>query len=198
MDKPTNRAVYDPQLKHPRPRPVPSKPPAAILPVDADLMAKYDVRSARGGRGGQVAAVTSIWQNVAGNPASGPPVALASQVPQQYTAPGGLTPITTKLASQTDRNTPASPLMASSPGVVKSASVPAMMHSTAAVPILSSSASLARPLGGPGVRTRKMTFPASIPESQSDDLLVRRTSQPTQDIAVGQMRLKELIGRYQS
>ncbi|KAG8678063.1 hypothetical protein FRC09_020147, partial [Ceratobasidium sp. 395] len=46
-DTPVTRAVYDPQLKHPRPRPVSSKSPAALLPIDAELLAKYDVRSAR-------------------------------------------------------------------------------------------------------------------------------------------------------
>lgn len=191
------RAIYDPQLKHPRPRPVPSKPPAAILPDDADLLAKYDVRSARGGKGGQVAAVTSIWQHGGSDPASAPNPG-SQPLPKRYTMPAGLGQISTRFDPQTDRTMPGSPLMASSLGVVKSTSVPTMMHTTTAVPVLSSTASLARPPGGPGARARMMTFPASVPESQSDDSLVRRTSQPTEGVAVGQARLKELIERYQS
>lgn len=177
MDKPTSRAVYDPQLKHPRPRPMASKSAAALMPDDTELLAKYDVRSARGGKGGQVTAVTSIWQN-----------AVTRLPPKQAT----------KITSQADQAIPASPLLTSSQGVVKSSSVPTMVYATTAVPVLSSTASLARPLGEPGPRIRQMTFPASIPESQYDDTLVRRTSQPTQGIAVGQARLKELIEKYQS
>jgi hypothetical protein len=190
--------VYDPQLKHPRPRPVSSKPPTALLPNDAELLSKYDVRSARGGRGGQVTAVTSIWQNGTGAPtlAADKPPHMAAK---RYTAPAGLAPLATKLTPQSEGMVPASPLM-SSPGIMKSTSLPAMMHTVQAVPILSSTASLARPAGGPAVRARMMTFAAPIPESQSDDMLVRRTSQSTdhEGVAVGQARLKELIGKYQS
>ena len=193
FEKPVTRAIYDPQLKHPRPRPVPSKPPAAVLPDGADLLAKYDVRSARGGKGGQVAAVASIWQN-GGSDQTSAPNSEPQLLPKRYTMPAGLAQISNRLDSQSDQTS----FMASSPGAAKSASVPAMMHATTAVPILSSTASLSRPPGGPNVRARMMTFPASVPESQSDETLVRRASQPTEGVAVGQARLKELIERYQS
>lgn len=193
-EQPVARAAYDPQLKHPRPRPL-SPNPATLLPNDSELLAKYGVRSARGGRGGQVTAVTSLWQNgtkdTAPTASKAPPTAT-----KRYTAPAGLAPLATKFAPHTEGMTPASPLM-SSPAITKSTSVPAIVHTTQAVPILSSTATLARPMGGQGVRTRMMAF-APIPESQSDDLLIRRTSQSTEGVAVGQAKLKELIGRYQS
>ncbi|KAG8716371.1 hypothetical protein FRC12_020506, partial [Ceratobasidium sp. 428] len=157
------------------------------------LLAKYDVRSARGGKGGQVTAVASIWQN-----AVNPTTEAARPAPKQQATLAGLAPIETRVTSQVDRTIPSSPLMVSSRGIVKSTSVPTVVYPATAVPVLSSSASLARPLGGPGARARQMTFPTSIPESQSDDTLMRRTSQPPRDIAVGQARLKELIGKYQS
>ncbi|KAG8710952.1 hypothetical protein FRC08_016507 [Ceratobasidium sp. 394] len=193
VDKPVARAVYDPQLKHPRPRPVSSKSPAALLPDDAELLAKYDVRSARGGKGGQVATVASIWQNGAGNP-----IPESARPPKQYAAPAGPIPIANLVTPQADQAIPASPILGSSHTVVKSPSAPTMMYPATAVPVLSSTASLARPPGESAVRTRQMTFPASVPESQSDDTLTRRTSQPIQGIAVGQARLRELIGKYQS
>ncbi|QRW04021.1 structural constituent of cell wall [Ceratobasidium sp. AG-Ba] len=182
VDKHATRAVYDPQLKHPRPRPMASKSAAALMPNDTELLAKYDLRSARGGKGGQVTSVAAIWQNVA----AGSP-----------TQPRG--PSTeTKVISQPDRTTPASPLLNGLQTAVKSASVTTMVYPATGAPILSSTTSLARPVGEVGARVRQMAFPSSIPESQSDDVLVRRTSQPAQGVAVGQARLKELIGRYQS
>lgn len=188
------RAVYDPQLKHPRPRPVPSKSATALLPNDTELLAKYDIRSARGGKGGQVAAVASIWQNSTGNPPSGP----AREPPSQLTTAGNQNAIIAKFTPQVDKFIPVSPLVVSSKGIVKSSSVPTAMYPATAVPVLSSTASLSRPIGQPGARTRQTTLPTAIPESHLDDTLVRRTSQPTQGIAVGQARLKELIGKYQS
>ncbi|QRV89819.1 structural constituent of cell wall [Ceratobasidium sp. AG-Ba] len=182
VDKPATRAVYDPQLKHPRPRPMASKSAAALMPNDTELLAKYDLRSARGGKGGQVTSVAAIWQNV------------AAGLPVQQHGPS----TETKVISQPDRTTPASPLLNGLQTAVKSASVTTMVYPATGVPILSSTTSLARPIGEVGARVRQMTFPSSIPESQSDDVLVRRTSQPTQNVAVGQARLKELIGRYQS
>ncbi|KAG8734171.1 hypothetical protein FRC11_010389 [Ceratobasidium sp. 423] len=185
---PVGRATYDPQLKHPRPRPVSAKPPPALLPSDKQLMDKYNVQqSARGGRGGQVTAVTSIWENGKGDQA---PALAPERKPQakRYTAPVGMFGITAKGVS---------PDEGTSPGMIKSTSVPAMMHTSQAVPVLSSAASLARPIGSQSARIRMMPFASSIPESQSDDTLIRKTSQSS-DIPVGQARLKELIGKYQS
>ncbi|CAE6429818.1 unnamed protein product [Rhizoctonia solani] len=186
---PVSRAAYDPQLKHPRPRPVSSKPPPALLPSDKELMDKHNVQqSARGGRGGQVTAVTSIWENGKGDPA---PVPAPEWKPQgkRYTAPMGMFGITAKGISPDERT---------GPGMIKSTSVPAMVHTSQAAPVLSSAASLARPIGSRSARTRMMPFAPSIPESQSDDTLTRKTSQSSDNIPVGQARLKELIGKYQS
>ncbi|KAJ1307612.1 hypothetical protein OPQ81_001707 [Rhizoctonia solani] len=186
---PVGRAAYDPQLKHPRPRPVSSKPPA-LLPSDRELMDKHNVQqSARGGRGGQVTAVTSIWENVKGDPAPAPASERKPQA-KRFTAPVGMFGITARgVVSNEGTN----------PGMIKSTSVPAMVHTSQAVPVLSSTASLARPIGGgQGARTRMMPFAPSLPESQSDDTLIRKTSQSSDNIPVGQARLKELIGKYQS
>ncbi|CAE6379921.1 unnamed protein product [Rhizoctonia solani] len=185
---PVGRAVYDPQLKHPRPRPVSSKPPA-LIPSDKELMDKHNIQqSARGGRGGQVTAVTSIWENGKGDSGAAPVTERKHQA-KRYTAPVGMFGITAKGVS---------PNEGPSPGMIKSTSVPAMVHTGQAVPVLSSTASLARPVGASGTRIRMMPFAPSIPESQSDGVLMRKTSQSSDNIPVGQARLKELIGKYQS
>ncbi|CAE7062322.1 unnamed protein product [Rhizoctonia solani] len=182
---PVSRTSYDPQLRHPRPRPVSSKAPPALLPSDKE-QGKYEVqKSARGGRGGQVTAVTSIWENGKGVPAPAP--ALEWKPQKRFTAPVGMFGITAKGISLDEE-----------PSMTKSTSVPAMVYTSQAVPVLSSAASLARPVGGPGARARMMTFAPSIPESQSDDALMRKTSQSSDNIPVGQARLRELIGKYQS
>ncbi|KAH7341697.1 hypothetical protein B0J17DRAFT_647560 [Rhizoctonia solani] len=186
---PVSRAAYDPQLRHPRPRPVSSKPPPALLPSDKELMDKHNIQqSARGGRGGQVTAVTSIWENGKSGPV---PTPASERKPQakRFTAPVGMFGITAKGVLSNE---------GTSAGMIKSTSVPAMVHTSQAVPVLSSTASLARPIGGPSARTRMIPFAPSIPESQSDDALIRKVSQSSDNIPVGQARLKELIGKYQS
>ncbi|CAE6419601.1 unnamed protein product [Rhizoctonia solani] len=186
---PVGRVAYDPQLKHPRPRPVSSKPPPALLPSDKDLLNKHGIQqSARGGRGGQVTSVTSIWENGKDDLAIAPASEWKPQT-KRYTAPIGMFGITAKGFPSNEEP---------SAGMIKSTSVPAMIHTGQAVPILSSTASLARPIGGPSARARMMPFAPSIPESHSDDALSRQTSQSSDNVPVGQARLRELIGKYQS
>ncbi|CAE6479139.1 unnamed protein product [Rhizoctonia solani] len=186
---PVGRAAYDPQLKHPRPRPVSSKPPPALLPSDKELLNKHNIQqSARGGRGGQVTSVTSIWEHGKDDLV---PVPAAERKPQakRYTAPVGMFGITAKGFLPNEEP---------SAGMIKSTSVPAMVYTHPAVPSLSSTASLARPVGSQSTRARIMPFAPTIPESQSDDALMRKTSQSSDNIPVGQARLRELIGKYQS
>ncbi|CAE6343241.1 unnamed protein product [Rhizoctonia solani] len=184
---PVSRVAYDPQLKHPRPRPVSSRPPA-LMPSDKELIDKHNVQqSARGGRGGQVTTVTSIWESGKDDSTAAPAPERKHQA-KRYTAPVGMFGITAKGLSPNEGAT----------GMIKSTSVPAMVNTGQAVPVLSSTASLARPVGASGTRIRMVPFAPSIPESQSDDILMRKTSQSSDNVPVGQARLKELIGKYQS
>lgn len=131
-------------------------------------------------------AVTSIWENGDSVPATSP----ASEwkpLAKRSVAPVGMFSITAKGISSNEDP---------SPGMIKSTSAPVMVYTNQAVPVLSSTASLARPIGS-GARARMMTFAPPILESQSDDALIRKTSQSSDNIPVGQARLRELIGKYQ-
>ncbi|KAG6828962.1 hypothetical protein H0H92_006144 [Tricholoma furcatifolium] len=139
-----------------------------------DSEAKYDVRSARGGRGGRVTAITSIWpgggvpekpQTTASAVSGSKPVRsrVADPIVKDALANGNLvdsTPVTPKALPRVSTKafvTPSAPvnpnlepksqdLPVKNPRtLVKSPSVPAIVSSSHAVPTISSTASLARP-----------------------------------------------------
>ncbi|KAJ6611168.1 hypothetical protein B0H10DRAFT_2224391 [Mycena sp. CBHHK59/15] len=161
---------------------VPSPRLPIFPPPRIDPEVKYDIRSARGGRGGKVTAVASIW-------ASG---ALADQSKDKDALPAKAATAADFLRSKpaAARPSPKSPLASKSPKdvtstataevpdkrprpppVIKSASLPAMISSSHATPTLSSTASLARPAAPPNKPRAPPRVPPTIAETASEVVL---------------------------
>lgn len=226
---------------------------AVYPPRSLDPEVKYDVRSARGGRGGIVTSVASLWASATQTPqqeAPKPPVVAVkpqrkptklieqwtataapaapksepskSPAPQADSRPRALRPLA-KTAASSPSITPTPPAVdatsASGGGMparrarmVKSASVPAVVSSSLATPMISSTASLARPAPAPAERHKmNVKLPPTISEdapraaphataspstSTSGSTPVVAKS-PKVELAFGQARLRELIKRYQ-
>ncbi|KAH9916493.1 hypothetical protein B0H21DRAFT_307391, partial [Amylocystis lapponica] len=195
----------------------------------------YDIRSARGGRGGKVASVAAIWasatQQAAATKPTPAPVKHASATPAKAgmfkeshvkleppiarkTIPS-LDPPTkpprpatrpklishTPQASPDSKPTPGADVMAKRARMNKSSSVPAAISSSLATPMLSSTASLARP--SPPLNERhkmNIKLPPTISEGET---VAEAKSAPAKapvtkgELAFGQARLRELIKRYQ-
>ncbi|KAF7307787.1 Arrestin-N domain-containing protein [Mycena kentingensis (nom. inval.)] len=245
----TVKAKLPPQSVHtdrkvspPSSRPAPDKLPAVmgnaalpekspgLAPLDPEV--KYDIRSARGGRGGKVTAITSLWASGAmaeksAGPAPAPKPKAASAADFLRTKPVAATSAAAKSSplnetkvkaarSPTTTPTPAKTedkekRVASRP-VVKSASVPAVLSSSHATPMLSSTASLARPTPKPRPTSAKP--PPTIVESASEvvagfkgrvqaSLATTKSTpmpaptSPKPELAFGQARLRDLIKKYQ-
>ncbi|TDL25851.1 hypothetical protein BD410DRAFT_801167 [Rickenella mellea] len=184
----------------------PSEKPAAVKvkslypPRPSDPEVSYDIRSARGGRGGKVSSVAAMWASVAqqqeSNPVkSKPPVAKKpAALDLNHLKPAGLQvkpPMGSDGASQTRVDAKARRAKA-----VKSTSVPAVVSSSLATPMLSSTASLARPPQPPGLSKSPLRLPATISEAQSDPTSIRPP--PVKgEMVFGQAKLKDLIRKYQ-
>lgn len=161
---------------------------------------KYDVRSARGGKGGKVTEVASLWaakmdatQTQAKQNGSSQPV----KKPVNY---GGKLPVKSPL-STSQTNGPADTSREGRGKATKATTVPAVISSSHAVPMLSSTASLAR--ASPNPRTpASRPLPPMISETISDLRNVVRTPIPrvtrtAGDLGFGQARLRDLIKKYQ-
>jgi hypothetical protein len=179
-----------PKKIHPSPR-LPAFPP----PV-SDREVKYDIRSARGGRGGKVTQVAEIWASGAIPADSKPKGQKSSDGP----APRHLRSVAESHRADMQSKHPAtgqkqyegkhlrsiaeSPMSSGIPTpppdtklvgvrvrnarpIIKSASVPAVISSHA-IPTLSSTASLARPSPPVDRRRPQIRLPPTIPESRSD------------------------------
>ena len=253
-------------------------------PLDSEV--KYDIRSARGGKGGIVASVAAIWASAAqpasgyvapkpalvatkprvnatrlaqqwkataedsspttpkGRPAPKPkpeglrspkaavgrgsrsPTIAASTPPMANGRPKALQPLAKTAYSSPTVTSPASDPMITSVAdltarrakMIKSTSVPAVISSSTATPMLSSTASLARPSPARADRARMNTqLPPTIAEAepliaapkpqiatkvngtaQAISPATSPESPPVKtDYAFGQARLRELIKRYQ-
>lgn len=208
---------------------LPVYPPRALDPE-----VRYDVRSARGGRGGKVTAVAAIWasatqnQNEVKPPTPRPPLPSKATKPSpavgrsfaerqekkgqrpkpavppkpnpprfaERQVPRSNVPTVT---ANTDNDTPSAAVRRAR--LVKAASVPAVLSSSLATPMLSSTASLARP---PALTKDKIHVKAQISSGLTD---IREVSAPAvppktvpavkTEMAFGQARLKELIKKYQ-
>ncbi|KAF7311894.1 Arrestin-N domain-containing protein [Mycena indigotica] len=169
-----------PNMKSPR---LPLFPP----PLDPEV--KYDIRSARGGRGGKVTAITSLWASgaLAEKDKSPPPAApkkpvasAAADLLRNKPAVAAKSP-TSPLAAAAKAKAPVAAPATSGPAkvdkekpltsrpVIKSASVPALVSSSHATPTLSSTASLARPTPRPSRPTSAAVKPPpTIVESASE------------------------------
>jgi hypothetical protein len=199
--------------------------PSPRLPVfppprlDPDPEVKYDIRSARGGRGGQVAAVASIWASGATHQKNG----VQKKTPQFLSAPKHVrSPLLTSNAngnsySNSNSDTSSGANLVEQSGkhlttrrpVVKSSSVPAIISSSHATPMLSSTASLARPpptsTSSPYKIRHSVKVPTAIVDTRPDGVGAAKTSTKvvgakstsTGDLAFGQARLRDLIKKYQ-
>ncbi|KAH7884831.1 hypothetical protein F5I97DRAFT_1507385 [Phlebopus sp. FC_14] len=176
-------------------------PPQAVDPE-----VKYDVRSARGGRGGKVTQVASLWAAK---------TRAAEAAAKQNTTPAPPRPIRkpvpTVVKPVAKRSSPVSATTTDGPvnmknGVekrtkpAKATSVPAVVSSSHAVPMLSSTASLARV---PTANSAKPShLPPMISETISDIRSLPKSPSPRPgrqlgDLAFGQARLRDLIKKYQ-
>jgi len=151
---------------------------------------KYDIRSARGGRGGVVTSVAALWasiQTTEGDAASPTVVPAKSTSPPNPVAP---VPARTRPSETPWTKYQQSPLNSRPNRVTKSLADPAAVNGTLARPYLSSTASLARPVKPAGA-------PASPkPEVQPN---AKRTGPLTNEQqGLGQARLRDLINKYQN
>ncbi|KAI9067691.1 hypothetical protein FKP32DRAFT_1609263 [Trametes sanguinea] len=228
---------------------------AVYPPRPSDTEVKYDVRSARGGRGGIVTSVASLWASAAQSPAKEPPKpALLATKPQakpaklaeQWKAKAGIDNVSPSMTPKSEPSkSPALPdarpkalrptpkTATSSPSItspsadtaatsvadlttrrarmIKSASVPAVVSSSLATPMISSTASLARPVPAAAERRKlNVKLPPTITEASDthDQATASPASAPSSqgglksppakaEMAFGQARLRELIKRYQ-
>jgi len=193
----------------------------AAKPPFAD--AKYALQSLRGGRGGKVTSVAAMWTSLAegssGEHQGNKPISLhtagisvrakeANVVKNRI--PKAQNPSPTKkilncnylVANLADRSA------SNRPEIVKSTTVPAVISSSMAMPVLSSTASLARPVS---FATRKY-YPPSLPNtvdesasttggpSYSENTDIAQDNRAARNggvTAFGQTRLKDLIRKYQ-
>ncbi|THH13123.1 hypothetical protein EW146_g7062 [Bondarzewia mesenterica] len=194
----TNRKFVSPKKLNPAAQA--RLPVFSPRPVDAPL--KYDLRSARGGRGGRVAAVTAIWATAADGDAKAANGGPTNGAPPKPKALLGLprarpTPTTTAIVGAAKKRP--SPLP--SPGPSKAASVPAVVSSSLATPMLSSTASLSRP---PVLGRSKPSIPrmAAVAETPSTAVQIKEGTRAGNgegkgELAFGQARLRDLIRKYQ-
>ena len=249
----------------PRTRPLPPPPtqPTRLFPgrlprfpsKPADPEVKYDVRSARGGRGGKVTQVASLWAtkaNANANAKAGDTTPVPAAVPKKPKVPTS-PPAVRKPALNVHKRSPistrppptglgigaagagAGPVGLNRIGVggetrmgmglgtrevskaTKATTVPAVLSSSHAVPMLSSTASLARVKAhGPGQGLGQgRSLPPMISETMLDLRSVSKNGGGVKtgagagavggggqgralgDLAFGQARLRDLIKKYQ-
>ena len=152
-------------------------PPPPPPPSQVEM--KYNVKSARGGRGGRVTAVASIWAEAS---KGGAPAGAAANVPPSKPKPKhkasqpdlfisrGRVPTPAKSAEDAPARAPAQrALFGLGVAAAATPSSPAL-SSSIATPVLSSTASLAQPPGAPRARARaraRAITPTPEPESVS-------------------------------
>lgn len=172
---------------------------------------KYDIRSARGGRGGKVTSVASLWASLASQ-SEIPPTAAAkanekpairkpmtkptrkpASAPSQRMIPQARPPANARKSNSLETNV--ADLTARRAKMIKSASVPAVVSSSLATPMLSSTASLARPLPPLAKSSTTRLPPVLETNAQSGRSATKQASGA--ELNFGQARLKELIKKYQ-
>jgi hypothetical protein len=191
----------------------PSFPPPVTQPDGP----KYDVRSARGGRGGVVTSVAALWasvvaeemENAKGHPPPPlsklpPPLKIGKSLPTIGEPIHPQDPLKESLEAYGATPTHPSPpdprpaADANDPRPVRRGHIaPIVVNGTIAKPVLSTSASLARPIPRPPPPVERQKFLASIPESSTDN----RAGAPkagVPDLQFGQAKLRDLIKKYQN
>ncbi|KAJ3923721.1 hypothetical protein F5877DRAFT_30769 [Lentinula edodes] len=199
----------------------------SVLPPErSDPEVKYDIRSARGGKGGRVTAVAAIWASgsvgasgkkpTATSPLSTPhPPGKSSKAIGKVTSPFSVPKFPVSVSSSSSsasgdgisgqRTTPTRRNVGVGVGVkVASTPVPAVISSSYAKPALSTTASLSRPTTAAS-RASPVKVPPTISEFPSEVRLESKSSDPTSNktythgehLAFGQARLRDLIKKYQ-
>lgn len=186
--------------------------------IDPEI--RYDIRSARGGRGGIVTAVAAIWASATTTQSSVEQVPQLSQPELVIAQPCPVKQVIHPAPFRAKANpphaksagralsppehealtpTPTANLSTKRAKMIKSSSVPAVLSSSLATPMLSSTASLARPSPmGDKVKTR---LPPILPGSgsglEAKQVPPPKPLSPPNELAFGQARLRELIRKYQ-
>ncbi|CCM04221.1 uncharacterized protein FIBRA_06388 [Fibroporia radiculosa] len=202
----------------------PSTRLAVYPPHPVDSGVRYDVRSARGGKGGKVTSVAAIWASAAESTSktdksnkptprkrleptpfedarSGKTISKsASQSPKPPMKPAASAVSVPKIPQPATKSSnialpPAGDIAAKRARMVKSSSVPAIISSSLATPMLSSTASLARPT--PRLKERNNKINVSLTPLASEDKPDANLVKSQGELAFGQARLRELIKRYQ-
>ncbi|KAG1779047.1 hypothetical protein EV702DRAFT_1089712 [Suillus placidus] len=161
---------------------------------------KYDVRSARGGKGGRVTEVASLWAAKADATQTQAKQNGAFQPLKKTVNHGGKLPIKSPL-STSQTHGPADTSREGRGKATKATTVPAVISSSHAVPMLSSTASLAR--ASPNPRTpASRPLPPMISGTISDlrsvvKSPIPRVTRTPGDLGFGQARLRDLIKKYQ-
>lgn len=167
---------------------------------------KYDVRSARGGRGGITTSVAALWTSLAqegekGNQPKRPPKPVSTRPTSLDVGRSKASPTVNPTPHSTRHDEAILPASTTQPpqprNMVKSASVPATVVPSHAKPYLSSTASLARPPTVPLSRAKPPTLSSTLSECTSEDSTNKVPPVSPRDTAFGQARLKELIKKYQ-
>ncbi|KAG9054821.1 hypothetical protein FS842_004040 [Serendipita sp. 407] len=227
------------------PSPVPIAKKGAIQQLQAKSGAGYDIRSARGGKGGIVTSVAALWAEKANDdrqaaaPANGVPLpavirlgkervavprsqagGMAAGEPKLFRyssaalnkvlngegdeASGDVSSPTPKPKAAAWARTGLTPARSTPNNLgIKAPSVPAKLSSSIATPLISSTASLARPQVRPSDlsdvsketdQTNPIPPRVALSPSVSEP---RLASKPAASVAFGQGRLKDLIAKYQ-
>ena len=160
------------------------------VPLRTDGLTKYDIRSARGGRGGQVTSVAAIWSSLASQQE------VSSNLPKRKDVMPRKPRVTMPTVAENHAFKADLPLT----NVNKAVSVPAVLSSSLAIPVLSSTASLARPISSDNTRPIPLLKPDFLKESnliRTSDKHPQHNAYVSKDLVFGQARLKDLIKKYQ-
>lgn len=175
----------------------PHHPPHFPQPLSPEV--KYDVHSARGGKGGRVTEVASLWAAKADATQTQAKQNWAFQPIKKPVNHGGKLPVKSPLPTSQAHGA----VDTSREGrgkATKATTVPAVISSSHAVPMLSSTASLARTSPSPRTPASR-PLPPMISETISDLRSVKtpvpRVTRTPGNLGFGQARLRDLIKKYQ-
>ncbi|EIW84282.1 hypothetical protein CONPUDRAFT_142629 [Coniophora puteana RWD-64-598 SS2] len=189
-------------LRHPR-----------YTPVTSDSEVKYDVRSARGGKGGKVTEVALLWASktkdgeappnrARSTPSATPRNAHARKfqptpMPMRISGKSPLSNASTNTAVLPKGQLPSE----KQPRPPKSATSPAVISSSHATPMLSTTASLAKVSSVSATPRKAPAFPETISELPSKvpsaPAVSPKPARSSGNMAFGQARLRDLIKKYQ-
>ncbi|KAJ3740972.1 hypothetical protein DFH05DRAFT_1580164, partial [Lentinula detonsa] len=196
---PVSNKTFDARGKNPW-QSVVGKGRLAVLPAKpSDPEVKYDVKSARGGRGGRVTAAAAIWASGAANtkPVATPPSSSSKKTtkpPGKLFSPlsGPKFPVSASSSSSTTsgngingRHVTTGRTNVGVGVKVTSAPIPAVMSSSHAKPTLSTTASLARPTTAALSKVSPINVPPTISEFTSEIHVGSKSSASVSNAKVG-------------